>query len=246
MPAQVIAVCNHKGGVGKTTTVVNVAAFAALAGRKTLVIDHDPQGNASSALGYPGISTSIYHGGEPLPTAHPGLSVIPAGPRLLDDEQRLQRSGAPRFALRQAIEPWLADWDLIFIDNQPSLGALPTNALLAAQWLLLPVQCEYYALEGLSQLLAMVDDLRNEVGANIELLGIVPTMCDMRHALARQVVAELRRHFGERVSQLPIPRDVALAAAPSHGHSILQFDPLSPGALAYAACAKELLHGLER
>lgn len=245
MTARVIAVSNQKGGVGKTTTVVNLAAFCALAGKKTLVIDNDPQANASSVLAPTAHGVSLFAGQLPIETDEPNLWVIPASPDLIDEERRLAKLDGGRFVLRQAIAPLREQFDIIFIDCPPNLSWLPTNALLASDYLLLPLQCEYFALEGLGQLLAYVEDVRQDAGATIELLGILLTMFDDRHPIARQVEADMRKHFAEKVFKRPIPRDIALAAAPSHARTILRHDPLSPGAIAYAAAAQELLHGIK-
>jgi chromosome partitioning protein len=244
--AHVIAVSNQKGGVGKTTTVVNLAAFCALAGLKTLVIDSDPQGNASSVLG--GTVTgqgSIYSQAQPVPCVQSGLSVVPAGADLLDQEAVL-RSPHGRFILRQLVAPLRDAFDVIFIDCPPNLAQLSTNALLAADHLVIPLQSEYFALEGLSHLLAYVEILRDEAEATIDLRGILLTMFDPGYPLAYQVEQEIRQHFAERAFRSVIPRDVALAAAPSHGKTILDYDPLSRGGIAYLSAAQELIHGFKR
>ncbi len=245
--ARVIAVSNQKGGVGKTTSVVNMAAYCALAGKKTLVIDNDPQGNASSVLAPDITDGSIYEGAEPRAVAQePGLWVVPSSPSLIEVERELSRQTSPRTVLKQRIDRLRDDFDLIFIDCPPNLTLLPTNALLAADGLLLPLQCEYFAMEGLGQLLTYVEDLRQTAGAGLQLEAILLTMYDARHPLARQVEADMREHFGDRVLGTPIPRDIAVAAAPSHAQSILTYDPLSAGGIAYAAATKEFLRGLER
>jgi chromosome partitioning protein len=244
--AHVVAVSNQKGGVGKTTTVVNLAAYCALGGFKTLVIDNDPQGNASSVLAAEAAAASVYGGTQPKATRQEGLWVVPAAHDLIDQEKILVRSDKGRFALRDIIAPWRAEFDLILIDCPPNLSQLPTNALLASDHLLVPLQSEYFALEGLTQLLAYVEDLRHEVSASIQLLGVLLTMYDGRHPLALQVEAEIRQHFVGKAFQTIIPRDIALAAAPSHGKTILDYDPLSPGGLSYLSAAKELIYGFKR
>jgi chromosome partitioning protein len=240
-----IAVANQKGGVGKTTTVVNVAAFAALAGKRTLVVDCDPQGNASSVLAPPGEHDSIYSGQGPLPVAgFDGLSVIPAGDDLITSERRLVTTEGGRFVLKRRLADLQADFDLIVVDCPPSLTLLSVNALNAADRVLIPIQCEYFAMEGLSQLVAALDEIREDSNPNVAIGGIVLTMCDARLEFARQVAAEIRRHFGSAVFETVIPRDIALAAAPSHGRTIIDYDPLSPGGVAYLALTKEVLDGL--
>ncbi len=245
----IVAISNQKGGVGKTTTVINCAAYAALTGRKTLVVDNDPQGNASSVLVNKGIHGCVYGSGaeaKPLETTVKNLWVIPGGADLLDAERRLALQSQGQFALRTILSPLRQSFDLILIDCPPSLSLLPSNGLLAADALLLPLQCEYFALEGLTQLLAYVEDLRESVDAQIALVGVLLTMFDREKALSREIEREVRHHFGPLAFQSMIPSDLALAAAPSHGQSIAAYDPLSPGGIAYLAATKELLDGLKR
>jgi len=242
----VIAISNQKGGVGKTTTVINLAAYLAVAGKRTLIIDNDPQGNATTGLGCTLLEHSIYSGGQPIPTHTELLSMIPAGHDLNDHDAVATTSDDRRLALRRALDPIRAQFDYILIDCPPTLSLLPVNALLAADQLILPLQCEYFAMEGMAQLLAFVADLRISSEVPLALAGILLTMVDERHALSRQIEADIRKHFGSVTFKTVIPRDVALAAAPSHGQSIVEYQPLSPGSIAYCAVTKEILDGLER
>ncbi|MBA3685754.1 MAG: ParA family protein [Planctomycetes bacterium] len=242
----VLAVSNQKGGVGKTTTAINVAAYAALAGKRVLLVDFDPQGNASSVLvpaeqHPPG---TILDDQAPLPSTAAGVDVIPGGAGLRDREHHLVQASGGRQFMRKRLDGLKAVYDLVVIDCPPSLSLLPVNALLAADRLLIPIQCEYFAMEGLSQLLAALQDLREQGNGSLDLAGILLTMYDDRLALARQVAAELRRHFPTHVLKTAIPRDIALAAAPSHGKSIIDYDPLSAGGIAYLEATRELLHVL--
>jgi chromosome partitioning protein len=244
LPGPILAVSNQKGGVGKTTTVVNVASYAALAGRRVLVVDVDPQGNTSSVLAPQAQPGSIFSGGTPIPAADEGVQVITAGLALVDDERRLSRQDGSRSLLRRLLEPYRHQFDVICIDCPPTLSWFSSNALIAADHLLLPVQAEYYSLEGLAQLLAYVDDLRQDGGARVQVLGVLLTMVDPRHPQAFHVEQDLRQHFSDLVFSEVIPRDPTLAAAPSHAASILRYDPLSPGGLAYAAITRQVLQRL--
>lgn len=241
---RIVTVANQKGGVGKTTTVVNLAAYCALAGKRTLVVDLDPQGNASSVLARDQFGPSVFSGGTVQPTSRDNLWIIPAGQDILSQEKQLFRDPMGRFALGDRLSAKEADFDLILIDCPPSLAILPINALMAAHMVLIPIQCEYYAMEGLGQILSAISDLKAEghLGGD-QSITILLTMGDAAIPLARQVEQEIRGHFGQQVLQTVIPRDVSLAAAPSHGRTIFEHDPLSPGGLAYLSMAKEFLHG---
>lgn len=241
---RIIAVANQKGGVGKTTSVVNLAAFAALGGRQTLVVDCDPQGNASSVFAPDDTGASVFGGADPIPVAgYDGLSVIPVGNDLIDHEHRFSSSLEAGTELRQRLEGLDPVPDVLLIDCPPSLAMLTGAALHAAEEVLIPIQCEYYAMEGLGQILGYLENLAHESPSHAQLGGILLTMYDAGRALDRAVAAEIRTHFRDRVFTTPVPRDVALASAPSHAQSIVDFDCLSPGALAYLSVTKELLDG---
>lgn len=235
-----IALANQKGGVGKTTTAINLAAYLARLGKRVLLVDLDPQGNATSGLGVRA-ERGVYHllQGEPLEgLVHPvdGFHLLPATPDLVGATVEL--AGAPT-ALREALRD--EGYDLVLLDAPPSLSPLTLNALAAAEGVVVPVQAEYYALEGVAGLLATLEEVRAGLNPRLRLLGILVTMYDGRTLLAQQVEAQLRAHFGEKVFWTVIPRNVRLAEAPSFGKTIAQHAPTSPGAHAYRRLAEEVM-----
>lgn len=247
MTQKIIAVVNQKGGVGKTTTAINVAAQLADGKDSVLLVDLDPQGNATSGLGLSKEqakqTTYDVLGGVPLADAvHEShvaqLFVLPANADLAGAEVELVGRARREFALSQALQS--AAYEYIIIDCPPSLGLLTINALTAASQVLIPVQAEYYALEGLSQLLNTIQAVRGSTNPNINLLGIVLTMFDKRNSLSEQVQAEVQNYFGDKLFQTVIPRNVRLAEAPSYGRTIYEHDRWSKGARAYKALAREV------
>jgi chromosome partitioning protein len=249
----VIAVANQKGGVGKTTTTINLGACLAELGYRTLIVDLDPQGNASTGLGLDnrGLENSMYHvimHEAPLehciePTAVKNLFVAPASLDLAGAEIELVPAFSRENRLRRAIEGVLDDYDYVLIDCPPSLGLLTVNGLTAAAEVLVPIQCEYYALEGLGQLLRNVDLVKRNLNPTLEVSTIVCVMYDARTKLADQVVHEVREHFGDKVCKAVVPRTVRLSEAPSFGQPIITFDSSSRGATAYRSVAKEVSGG---
>ena len=255
---RVFVVANQKGGVGKTTTTVNVAAGLALYGAKILVIDLDPQGNASTALGIdhaegtPGVYEAVIEG-EALdnliqPCAeHPGIQVIPATIDLAGAEIELVSVVARESRLKNVLDAYLAKseaagekYDYVFIDCPPSLGLLTVNALTAAREVLVPIQSEYYALEGLSQLLRHIDMVKSHLNPGLDVSTILLTMYDARTKLAGEVAAEVRGHFKDAVLRTAVPRSVRISEAPSHGQTVLAYDPASAGALSYLEASREI------
>lgn len=250
--ARVIAIANQKGGVGKTTTAINLGASLAVAERRTLVIDIDPQGNATSGFGIekrddlPTIYDVLVEGRPLEECIQQGvhfatLDVAPADRDLVGAEIELVGAQGRERILSRALEPVLDRYDLILVDCPPSLGLLTLNTLTAAHSVLIPIQCEFYALEGLSQLLGTVHLVQRGLNPGLEIEGVLLTMYDRRLNLSRQVAEEAREYFGGKVFETTVPRNVRLAEAPSFGQPIVMYDALSAGAQAYLALAEELL-----
>ena len=248
MPGRVYALANQKGGVGKTTTTINLAACLAEAGEHTLVVDLDPQANATSGLGERanGSSSLDLLDGIPLPqlarpTRFARLDLVPAKAELAGAAVELSRRGDGERYLADALTSATDDYAFVFVDCPPSLGPLTVNALAAADRVLVPVQAEYYALEGLAQLVGSVELVRSRLNPRLALGGVLLTMVDRRTRLAADVAAEVRRHFGELVFRASVPRSVRVAEAPSHGLPVTAYDRASAGADAYWKVAMELV-----
>lgn len=249
--AEIIAICNQKGGVGKTTTAINVAACLAAAEKNTLLIDLDPQGNASTGLGINKyeVEASIYDvlmRGADIQTVIQGLdlshlSIIPSNTELVGAELELVDLVSRETKFKEALVPILDSYEYIIIDCPPSLGLLTLNALTAAHSVLIPVQCEYYAMEGMADLQRTIGLVQKGLNTQLKVRGIVLTMFDPRNNLSRQVTEEVRRFFGDVVFQSVVPRNVRLSEAPSYGKPIILYDVNSKGAASYLALAQEIM-----
>ena len=249
--SKIIAVVNQKGGVGKTTTSINLSASLAYMGKKTLLIDNDPQGNATSGLGvdkwtveksvYDTLINDIEIMETILPTMMDNLFICPSNIQLAGAEIELVSQMMRENRLKNAIEPIKKDYDYIIIDCPPSLGLLTLNSLTAADTILVPIQCEYYALEGLKQLMKTVALVQKHLNPTLKVEGVVMTMYDSRTNLSFQVVESVREHFSDRVYRTIIPRNVRLSEAPSHGVPIILYDKDSKGAISYLDLAEEVI-----
>ena len=248
---KIISITNQKGGVGKTTTAINISASLAVAEKKVLLVDMDPQGNATSGCGIDkrSLKTTIYDamiGGMGLkeiivPTDLRYFQVIPAGIDLIGAEIELIEVEKREFVLRQVLEPLRDDFNFIILDCPPSLGLLTINALTAADSVIIPVQCEYFALEGLSQVLRTIELVRKSLNSALDIEGILLTMFDSRNNLSHQVAQEIKDHFKDKVFNSTIPRNVALGEAPSHGKPIITYNINSRGAQSYLGLALEVM-----
>jgi chromosome partitioning protein len=248
---RILAIVNQKGGVGKTTTAVNLATALAAAGRRVLVIDFDPQGNASTGLGvtrqnrrvtsYDVLLGDVSVMAAAVPTPIPLLSLVPSSVDLSGAEIELVDVADREFRLRKALDGIVGAFDYLLIDCPPSLGLLTLNALVAAHAVLVPLQCEFYALEGLSHLVRTVERIKRSLNPGLEIQGVVLTMFDKRNNLSDLVAADVRGHFGDKVYDTVIPRNVRISEAPSHGKPVLLYDFRSAGAQAYIHLASEVL-----
>jgi chromosome partitioning protein len=250
---KIVALANQKGGVGKTTTAINLGASVAACERRVLIVDLDPQANATSGIGVIDAEHSMYDvliDNMPMrdvirPTEIPTLHLAPSSVDLVGADVELRDAIGREYFLKRVLDPIASDYDYIFIDSPPSLGLLTVNGLTASNSVLVPLQAEYFALEGVSQLLATVERVRGAVNRELEIEGIVLTMYDERMNLARQVSEEVRSHFGDKVYKTVIPRNVRLSEAPSFGKPIILYDIRSRGSEAYVSLAKEFIQRAE-
>ena len=247
--ARIVAIANQKGGVGKSTTTINLGAALAFQGERVLLVDLDPQGNTSSGLGidrsaielstYEVLVDSVAVDDVLEPTSVRDLLIVPATIELAGAEIELVSMFSRENRLANALKPVIGDFDFVLIDCPPSLGLLTVNGLAAAQEVMIPIQCEYYALEGVSQLIRNIQLVKQNLNPELEIEGVVLTMFDGRTTLSSDVVKQVREHFGERTYRTVIPRTVRLSEAPSYGEPIEAFDPMSRGAIAYRELARE-------
>ncbi len=248
----IIAIANQKGGVGKTTTALNLAYYLAKLGKATLLIDFDPQGNATSGLGVSKtdmpcsmsdvILEKCHINDAIFPTEYDKLDLAPSQSTLANAEVELAKADRRFVRMRNEIADLKKRYDFVIIDCPPSLSLLTVNSLIAAKYVIMPVQTEFYALEGLGQLLETMKIIRAGMNPGLELLGVLPTMVDSRTVLSTQVIAEIKKHFGQKVFINAIPRNIRLAEAPSHGIPIGEYDRFSKGARSYKAFAKEVIN----